>query len=360
MSAILTLHNPVRGMEYYRRGWWQHDTFYSILARNAAQRPGRYAVRDSARRLTWNALKAWVDRVALDLEQAGLRSGDRVCVWLPNRVETVVLILACSRNGYICNPSLHQTYTVADVVKLAGRLQAAAFFGQAGFGADAKEHDVFAAVQAMPSMRRVVRFAAAAEAGVPALDGPLDGLREPAPCPDKIVLLAFTSGTTGDPKGVMHSDNTLLAQARAMAKDWRHHEALVLYSMSPLTHAIGTIAMAQGLVSGFEVVLNDLPAGRVALDWVIETGATYVMGVPTHAIDLLQEVDRRGATRLGAVSVFYMAGAPIPTEIARRLLSLGRVYWCEPFSVMPYTFCGRTPRLRNRSATSRGIGEPAM
>jgi len=333
MSPILTLHDPVRGMEHYRRGWWQPDTFHAILARNAAARPDRPALRDSARRLTWRELAAWVDRVALELEQAGLRPGDRVCVWLPNRVETVVLLLACSRNGYVCNPSLHQSYTVADVTKLAGRVQAAAFFGQQGFGADAAKHDVFAAMQALPSIRRIVRLAPPAQAGVPDLAGPLDGLRAPVASPDKIVLLAFTSGTTGEPKGVMHSDNTLLAQARAMAKDWRHHEGIVLYSMSPLTHAIGTIAVAQGLLSGFEVVLNDLPAGRTTLDWVLETGATYMMGVPTHAIDLLAEAQRRGLPRLGAVTVFYMGGAAIPRETVRTLLDM---------NIMPQNVYGMT------------------
>jgi acyl-CoA synthetase (AMP-forming)/AMP-acid ligase II len=69
-------------------------------------------VRDSARRLTWSALVAWVDAVAADLHEAGLRRGDRVSIWLPNRLESVVILLACSRNGYVCNPSLHQNYTV--------------------------------------------------------------------------------------------------------------------------------------------------------------------------------------------------------------------------------------------------------
>jgi acyl-CoA synthetase len=141
--------------------------------------------------------------------------------------------------------------------------------------------------------------------------------------PDKIVYLAFTSGTTGQPKGVLHSDNTLLANGRAMVKDWQHDERTVLYSHSPLSHHIGTVAIEQSLVAGCELVLNDLPPGKKPLDRIIETGATYVMGVPTHAIDLLAELKQRRMRQFGRVTVFYMAGSVIPQEIARAFLDKG-------------------------------------
>ena len=70
--------------------------------------------------------------------RAGLKRGQRVSVWLPNRVEAVVVLLACSRNGYVCNPSLHQNYTVREVVQLMERIQTAALFAQPGYGADAR------------------------------------------------------------------------------------------------------------------------------------------------------------------------------------------------------------------------------
>ncbi|MEK7877845.1 MAG: class I adenylate-forming enzyme family protein, partial [Pseudomonadota bacterium] len=258
---------------------------------------------------------------------AGLKPGQRVSVWLPNRAETIVVTLACSRNGYICNPSLHQSYTVADVVDLLTRIQSVALFAQQGFGADADRSNIFETAYQVATIKRVYRLKPVARAGSPNTGaGAMSiaaGLPAPVVDPDKIVLLAFTSGTTGEPKGVMHSDNTLLANARAMAADWRHHEDIVLLSMSPLTHAIGTIAMAQALVSGFELVLNDVPAGKTILDWIHETGATYIMGVPTHAIDILAELKRRGHDRLGKVSVFYMGGSAIPRETVRTLLDLG-------------------------------------
>lgn len=327
MAAILTLHNPARAAEYYGAGYWRKDTLYSLLQHHAAARPEKFALRDSHRRLTWGQLLEWVDLVAFDLHQAGLKPGQRVSVWLPNRAETVAVTLACSRNGYICNPSLHQSYTVADVVDLLTRIQSVALFAQQGFGADADRSNIFETAYQVATIKRVYRLKPVARAGSPNTGaGAMSiaaGLPAPVVDPDKIVLLAFTSGTTGEPKGVMHSDNTLLANARAMAADWRHHEDIVLLSMSPLTHAIGTIAMAQALVSGFELVLNDVPAGKTILDWIHETGATYIMGVPTHAIDILAELKRRGHDRLGKVSVFYMGGSAIPRETVRTLLDLG-------------------------------------
>ncbi|MBM3356494.1 MAG: acyl--CoA ligase [Betaproteobacteria bacterium] len=333
MSTLLTLHDPQTARRYYEAGYWGEDTLYALLAGHARIRPDAYALRDSRRRLTWSALRAWVDAAALDLHQAGLKRGQRVSVWLPNRVEAVVVLLACSRNGYVCNPSLHQNYTVAEIVTLLERIQTAALFAQPGYGADADRADVFAAAKALPAMRRLycldARGAPAAPApGTVAFPAPgaapdPQALPEAFRNPDKICSLAFTSGTTGTPKGVMHSDNTLLANGRAMVRDWRHDERTVLYSMSPLSHHIATVAIGQSLAGGFELVVNDLPAGSKPLDWILETGASYVMGVPTHGIDLLADMRRRGIEKPGRLSVFYMAGSVIPPETARAFLEMG-------------------------------------
>jgi acyl-CoA synthetase len=330
MSTILTLHDPHTAKRFYENGAWRDDTMYGLLRAHAETRPDGYALRDSRRRLTWRQLADWVDALAADLHVAGVRRGQRVSVWLPNRVEAAVILLACARNGYVCNPSLHQNYTVAEIVQLIDRIQAAAVFAQPGYGADADRNDVFSAALALPSMKRMYSLDVAGdgrppEPGCAAFPAPgsAAGLPEAETSPDKVVYLAFTSGTTGSPKGVLHSDNTLLANGRAMVRDWRHDDRTVLFSHSPLSHHIGTVAMEQSLVAGFEVVLNDMPAGMKPLDWIEATGATYVMGVPTHAIDILADMRRRGRTRLGGVTVFYMAGAVIPPETARTFLDMG-------------------------------------
>src|SRR5258707_8449349 len=137
-NTLLTLHDPAAAQRYYAEGLWRRDTLYTLLADHAARRPEAFALRDGARRLTWAALQAMVDAVAADLDEAGLKRGERVAVWLPNRVEAVVILLACSRQGYVCNPSLHQNYTVGEITELLSRIRAAAFFAEPGYGADAR------------------------------------------------------------------------------------------------------------------------------------------------------------------------------------------------------------------------------
>ena len=327
---LLTLHDPSRARRFYEQGLWRGDTLYSLLVKHASERPDAFALRDSQHRLSWRHFKDWVDAVAHELHQAGIPPGGRVSIWLPNRVESVVTFLACSRNGYVCNASLHQNYTVAEIVDLLHSVQSSALVTQAGYGANGLEQDIFGLAAELPSMKRVYQASPGKNglrgrqgAAFPLAESRVQLAFQPIANPDKIVYLAFTSGTTGKPKGVMHSDNTLLANGRAMMKDWHHDANTILLSLSPMSHHIGTVALEQSLVAGCELVVNDPPSGIEPLDWILESGATYVMGVPTHAIDIQAAMKQRGLQRLGNVKVFYMAGAPIPEETARTFLDQG-------------------------------------
>jgi acyl-CoA synthetase len=108
------------------------------------------------------------------------------------------------------------------------------------------------------------------------------------------------------------------------------------------------VAIEQMLVAGLELVVNAPPPDRTALDWILETGATYVMGVPTHAMDILVELRRRELDRLGAVKVFYMAGSPIPRETAQAFLDIGvvpqNVYGMTENGSHQYTLPSDDPR----------------
>lgn len=331
MQNILTLHDPQQARDNYLSGVWQQDTMYTLVKGHARARPTACALRDTDTRLTWRELLDWVDSVAQALHEVGLHGGDRVAVWLPSRVESLVVFLACSRNGYVCTPSLHQNHTVDDIVTLLGRVQCKALFAMPGYGADANRQSIFERVNAIPSMKRVFAILPPDAQGMP-LPAETHAFPErsvpnvlssPDINPDKITYLAFTSGTTGMPKGVMHSDNTLLANGRAIASDWHHGADTIILSLSPMSHHIGTVAFEQMLVTGAELVLHNPAAGKTALNWIIESGATYVLGVPTHAIDLLAAMRQRGLSALGHVKTFYMAGTLIPREIAEQFIKLG-------------------------------------
>ncbi len=387
-NTLLTLHDPALARHYYQTGVWRDESFYRLAANHAQSQGHRPALRDATRRLTYAELIQWVDGTASALAEAGLRRGDRVSVWLPNCVEVVAILLACSRNGYVCNTSLHQNYTTDEVARLLNRMNTAALFAQHGYSADAGRTDVDAALNDIPSLKRVFWLFgnnARSHSG----RAPKAGFPAPGPCkapvvenPDKVVYLAFTSGTTGEPKGVMHSDNTLLANARCMIDDWGFDSSLVLYSLSPLSHHIGTVGIAQVMYAGGELVVNEPPPGLTALDWMIESGATYVMGVPTHAIDILAEQSRRGIEGMGAVSVFYMAGSPIPPETAQAFVDQGirpqNIYGMTENSSHQYTLpsddtrtivntCGRAcaayevaifdPHSRDRELAVGEVGE---
>lgn len=307
MRPFLTLHHPAQARSYYAAGAWRDDTFYSLLAGHAAARPDASALRDGTRRLTWRELAVWVDGLAADMRDRGLVGGDRVSIWMSNKIEAIVTFLACAREGFACNPSLHRTYTGADVVQLLDRLQAKAFVTELGWGADGANIDLPTMLREVASVRAVYLR--------DTLPQQTNGIGPAVDDPDKVSYLAFTSGTTGTPKCVMHSDNTLLANARDLVRDWRHGPDTVLLSLSPLSHHIAWVAVAQWLLAGCVLVTDDPPVGMGRLDWIVETGATYVMGVPTHAIDVLAEQRARHVENLGRVQLFYMAGAPIPPSV---------------------------------------------
>ena len=316
MRPFLTLHDPAQARKYYDSGVWRQDTFYTLMAGHAQARPDELALRDNKRNIDWKTLNALADALAADMRVQGLVQGDRVCIWMSNRIEVVVAFLACSREGFACNPSLHRAYTFKDIVGLLERLEAAALVTEPGWGADRTTVDPAAVVAALPSLRKVYTPQTFPQTGsapsTPAVNNP-----------DIVGYLAFTSGTTGTPKCVMHSANTILANARDMVSDWQVGSDTRLMTLSPLSHHIAWVAASQWLLSGCSLYLGDPPEGMDQFDWLVETGTTYVLGVPTHAIDVLAQKNARGAERIGNVKVFYMAGAAIAPSVAEAFVRLG-------------------------------------
>src|SRR6056297_1796487 len=337
MKPFLTLHDPRMARAYYACGLWRDETFYTLMAQHAAQRGDAIALRDGRTDLNWRGLKAQVDAMADHLSGRGIRAGDRVSIWMSNRTEAIITFLACSREGIACNPSLHKTYTCEEIILLLNELETSALVTEVGWGANRAECDFDTMLADVPTLRKVYT--------PECFPQHITGVgRKVHDNPDTVAYLAFTSGTTGKPKCVMHSCNTLLANARDLARDWALSEDSIILSLSPLSHHIAWVAFAQWLVCGGQFAIDAPPEGMSRLDWIVETSATYVMGVPTHAMDILAEQKQRGLARIGQVQTFYMAGSPIPEVVAREFVNQGiapqNIYGMTENSSHQYTHPG--------------------
>ncbi|MBO0687942.1 MAG: acyl--CoA ligase [Candidatus Dormibacteraeota bacterium] len=347
-NRLLTLLTDAQVRAFTEAGHWRDQTVYALAREHARREPRRVAVRERLRSTTYGELVDAGDRLAAALDQRGLRPGDRVATWLPSRVETAVVLLACSRGGYVACPSLHRDHTVAEVAELLTQMRAAGLVVQAGYGADADRSDIGEAVAGMEHLRFSLQLEPPAAGGV-VPDLPPAGTAPLSEDPNTVVYLAFTSGTTGRPKGVMHSDNTLLSPARALAADWSLDAASCLYSLSPLSHNLGFGALITALAAGAELVVHDLPRGASLADRLRETGVTFAFGVPTHAIDLLAEVRAEGAAHLPKLRGFRISGAPVPPVVAQGLLDVGVVpqsgYGMTEAGSHHYTLPGDDPAM---------------
>ena len=325
-NTLMTLFNMDRYDEHYRTGFWRDDTIYALVQAHAARMPDRIAIRSAQGDLSYRELVAHADAFASDLPSKGVIAGQRVAVWLPSRAETVTALLACSRNGYVCCPSLHRDHTVGDILALLKRVRAVAIIAEAGYGANDAKYDVCAQLSKVESLQHVYRLERSGldrTIGIVATP-PTEDLSLPAPQnANRILYLAFTSGTTDVPKGVMHSDNTLLANARALSADWNINEQAVVYSLSPLSHNLGFGAMIMALAVGGQIVIHDLLRGASLVDRLIETGTTFLVGVPTHAFDLLAEIKARNLSGIGQLQGFRISGASASRQLIIDLLKFG-------------------------------------
>ena len=338
-SPILTLLSADSIRRNYASGFWRDETIYAVAEAHAKRAPDRIALRDTHRTVTYRELIEGACALADDLARRGVRPGQRVLTWMPDRIESVLTLLACSQQGFVFCPSPHRNHTASEVVALLERTSCAAFIYQVGFGADGRQHDIASQLGDLPSLLHSYRLDPSGPEPSALLADLATGVfssaaqTEAKTDPNTVVYLAFTSGSTGLPKGVMHSDNTLLATARAIASDWHLDTTTITYSLSPFGHNLGLGTLLTSLMCGGEFVIHDLPRGQSVLDRLAALGATYLVGVPTHAIDLLDELRRRGGKDLERINGFRISGAAVPGPVVAELLC---------FNVLPQCGYGMT------------------
>ena len=252
-------------------------TFWQLLDRRVAASPDRLMLLDDAgRTLTFAEFKLCAERVAAGFQGMGIGE-ETVVTWeLPTRIETIVASFALSRLGAVQNPILHICrhrevgfcirQTRAEYVIVPGTWN--------DFDYESMVVDVVADLDHPPQI--IIGYDALPEADPATLPPPP---ASPAPGDDgPIRWLYFTSGTTADPKGVKHTDQSLIAGGVGLAMALAMTEDDVGSIAFPYAHIGGPDYMVTMLASGFPAVLIEkfTPAGAVAA--FAEHGVTMAGG----------------------------------------------------------------------------------
>jgi acyl-CoA synthetase (AMP-forming)/AMP-acid ligase II len=207
---------PERIARYRAAGLWGDETLHGLLAHNAAAFPEREAVVDQPnkddlmgvepRRLTFLELERTSSACARELARRGIGAGDRVILQLPNTSELIVLYYALSKLGAIISPVAVQ-YGRHEIGHFAAELAPAAFITVANLrGTDLAAQ----AAEVLPATP-VWRVGDDLDVFAGSDDGDAEAWADDA---DAVITVAWTSGTTGTPKGVPRTHNMWVAQGR--------------------------------------------------------------------------------------------------------------------------------------------------
>jgi cyclohexanecarboxylate-CoA ligase len=261
--------------------------------------------------LTFNELRDRAERVAAGLHQLGIGEGSRVTWQLPTRLETVVLMFALARLGAVQNPVIH----------LYGQRELAFIVRQTR-----------AQLLVIPSEWRGTDFAARAEEIRAASDNPLrvlltdDGLPEgdpellpPAPSDDdaaKVRWIFYTSGTSADPKGVCHTDETIIASGHAMVVCHALTAGDIGSIAFPIAHAGGPQYLASILEAGYPVQLIERFTPQESFPILRSRGVTVAGGGPAfYAMVLAEQRRHPDEPVLPTLRILTGGGAPKPAQL---------------------------------------------
>lgn len=325
-------------------------TLDELLDRHARTRPLDLAIVESREgsdaTLTWQELAARVDRAATLLLQLGVRPGERVAFQLPNTLEFVVIALATLRVGAVCCP-LMPIFREREVLFCLRRSRARVLFvpdearGRYHAGEIASlltetsvlggdlplrlEHVVVVST----SGRRTrplpapdndnggvqwIRYQEAMER----VDVDAQALDARRSDPNAIVQLLFTSGTSGEPKGVLHRNDVLMRAAAMEVEHLGLGPEDRIFVPSPLAHQTGFLygmwlAIVMGVPQILQPVWNAPRALRALNDW----DGTFVQAATPFLADMVKAVEE-GARPPAALRIFVATGAAVPRGLAER------------------------------------------
>ncbi|MFF1480241.1 class I adenylate-forming enzyme family protein [Streptomyces sp. NPDC058301] len=284
-------------------------TLWELVTRRAALTPDRPVLLQDDRALSFGELRDRAERVAAGLYGMGVRPGTVVAWQLPTRIETALLSFALARLGAVQSPVI--PFYRDREVGFALRESGAEFFAVPGVwrGFDHTAmavrlgaRGVFSAYETLPD-------------GDPAVlpPPPADGT--------SVRWIYWTSGTTSDPKGVLHTDRSLIAGGSCLAHAL-HLSADDVGSMAfPYAHIAGPDYTVMLLLYGFPAVMFEHFALPDALEAYREHGVTVAGGSTAfYSMFLAEQRKRPGTKVIPSLRLLAGGGAPKPPEVYRSVV----------------------------------------
>ena len=308
---------------YQKSGHWGSATFDSILTARAAAHPDRLAIVDRGRRITYGELRTRVDRVAAGFTALGIGMGDVVTIQLPNWAEFAYVFFALERLGAVAN-QIGPDFRSREVDYILRFSESRAFVCPSSF----KSFDYVKMIgdlrPNLPDLEAVCVLGGAsgdAAQRLVSLDALLENARAvPPPAAGQrandVMRMAFTSGTTGNPKGVIHSHNTTLSTCRTLNDDMQVTPDEVFLIYLPLGLNWGYLTLVQAVMAGARAVLLDQFSARAALELIQRERVTYIPTAPASIIAMLNDPEL-GRFDLTSLRVVITGGASCPIETIR-------------------------------------------
>jgi acyl-CoA synthetase (AMP-forming)/AMP-acid ligase II len=307
-----------RAADAYRRGVWVRETLADSLRDAAQATPERTVLVDSDIRLDCRNLHSRATTLARVL-MARMPAGSVVSFMLPNWHEAAVIYLGATLAGMVVNPIL-PSLRDRELQFILSDADSRAIFVPSVFN----KHDYAAmldrVVDEMPSPPEVVvlrgderghtsylsLFTEPVMAALPVLE------------PDAVRMILYTSGTTGRPKGVLHTHNSIHALIRQIGQHWLVDDGDKFLVPSPIAHIGGSIyAFECPLLLGTTAVLMERWDPDAAVALMQAERCTHMAGATPFLEGLLTAAERAG-TRLPDLKVFICGGASVPPSLIRR------------------------------------------
>ncbi|PJK28198.1 AMP-binding protein [Minwuia thermotolerans] len=318
--------------------WFAKRRIGDLPKRAAALWGGRLALVHEGRRFTYGEFDREVDRVAKGLMGLGVQAGEKVAVWMTNCPEFMFLTYAVTKVGAVLVP-LNTRYRTADLGYAVGQsdsvmmiaversgpvdyreMMAACLAGYSRDG-DRISHPEY------PKLRQTVMLGAPLEHGLgwddliaagEAVSDEQLSARAAAVDPDAPWVIAYTSGTTGNPKGVLHNHICLrMIQERALL--WSYAERDIHLCYLPLFHLYGlSEAALVAIMTGAAMVMTTAFDPDEAIGLVESERVTVLHGFDTHYADLLAAKKRTGADTSSLRLATFPSGVENSIPVARR------------------------------------------